>query len=593
MWARSMPIEGASRLLTKMGLVETALVYACEASQFEFALELCRKTGKSADEVHLKMAMELEDEGKFTEAEAEFLLANKPKEAILMHTHSRDWRSAVRIAEKYLPDAVNEVLLSQAGEALESRNYQEYEGLLIRAERPDLILQHYREYEMWNEAIRIAREYVPSALPDLQRQQARSNRASATTTVDSRELLHHASEYARNEEFRKATDCLLQINSGNADQPSVERALIRAAEICNQFLEGQDAMEVARELGPRLIELNQIAPAAQLYLAAEMPKEAVNVFIQTENWTKARRLAKEIDPEMVTYVETQQKNRLRMEGNVEQLADIDILGALELLADQGQWTRCIEKAKQHSSVVMHKFLARYAAELIRDKDCVSALGVYMNHGAPPLQQNFNIYNRIATECFGLRENDGINIWKDLRQFLFQLTQAIKTAESSDPKTLDHFDNLLLIAHFYATRAACREVQALHPIAHKISVALLRYTELIPVDKAFYEAGLDLRSVGRDSEAFVILNHYLDVCEAIEGTENLVDHLNLASTDFPSSVPIPEEMHLRNEPNIHEDIREWILAISMDQKVDQVIGYLCWPSYNRELKSCFFLGSTNR
>lgn len=568
MWARSMPIEGAARLLTKMALVETALAYACEASQFEFALELCRKTGKSADEVHLKMAMELEDEGKFSEAEAEFLLANKPKEAILMHTHSRDWRAAVRIAEKYLPDAVNEVLLSQAGEALESQNYQEYEALLIRAERPDLILQHYKEYEMWNEAIRIAREYVPTALPDIQRQQARSKRASATTT-DSRELLHHASEFARNEEFRKATDCLLQINAENADQSSVERALIRAAEICNQFLEGPDAIEVARELGPRLIELNQIAPAAQLYLAAEMPKEAVNVFIQTENWTKARRLAKEIDPDMVNYVETQQKNRLRMEGNVEQLADIDILGALELLADQGQWTRCIEKAKQHSTAVMHKFLARYAAELIRDNDCVGALGIYMNYGAPALQQNFNIYDRIATECFGLRESDGINIWKDLRQFLFQLTQAIKTTDIADPKTFDHFDNLLLIAHFYATRAACREVHALHPIAHKISVALLRYTELIPVDKAFYEAGLDLRSVGRDSEAFVILNHYLDVCEAIEGAENLVDHLNLASTDFPSSVPIPTELHLRNELKVHEDIREWILAISMDQKVDQV------------------------
>ncbi len=60
----------------------------------------------------------------FVEAEAEFLLASKPKEAILMYSHSRDWRSALRVAEKYLPEAVNEILISQAAESMESQNYQ-------------------------------------------------------------------------------------------------------------------------------------------------------------------------------------------------------------------------------------------------------------------------------------------------------------------------------------------------------------------------------------------------------------------------------------------------------------------------------------
>ena len=35
-------------------------------------------------EIHLKHAMYLEDEGKFPEAEAEFIKASKPKEAVLM-----------------------------------------------------------------------------------------------------------------------------------------------------------------------------------------------------------------------------------------------------------------------------------------------------------------------------------------------------------------------------------------------------------------------------------------------------------------------------------------------------------------------------
>lgn len=238
-----------------------------------------------------------------------------------MYTHSRDWRAALQVAERYLPNAVNDVLLSQAAAALETRNYSEYEALLTRAERTDIILQHYKEQERWSDAIRIAKEYAPSAVSDIQRMEAKANRTSGTSN-DSRQLLHDASEFARKEQFRKAVNCLMKIDKTNADAQMIEQALLRAAELCNQFLEGNDSVEVASELAPRLVTLNQIGLAVQLYLAAEMPQEAIDVFIQTENWSKARRLAKEIDPQLLSYVEEQQKVRLRSDGNIEQLADI-------------------------------------------------------------------------------------------------------------------------------------------------------------------------------------------------------------------------------------------------------------------------------
>lgn len=81
--------------------------------------------------------------------------------------------------------------------------------------------------------------------------------------------------------------------------------------------------------------------------------------------------------------------------------------------------------------------------------------------------------------------------------------------------------------------------------------------------------MDLRENGRVSEAFVFLNHYLDICEAIEEAEGqLVDHSDLVQTDFPSNIPLPSELYLRNEHQVHENIREWVLTVSMDQNVDQ-------------------------
>ncbi|XP_030372622.1 intraflagellar transport protein 172 homolog [Scaptodrosophila lebanonensis] len=578
MWAKSMPVESAVRLLTKLELLDTAVGFACDSGQFDFAMDLCRLAGKSTDEVHLKIAMSLEDEGKFDQAEEEFLKAHKPKEAILMYTHAGDWKSALNVAESHLPEAVSEVLIGQASAALETRNYKDYEALLLRAQRPDLIIDYYKKESLFEDALRIAEEHYPAAMNDLKRLQAHEQRRSDgssgnSRTDDSRAYLQKAAEFAKREDFRKAAECLMQIDESNAeDAPTVERALLRAAEICNQFLEGKDASEVAVALGPRLIQIKQVGPAAQLYLAADMPKEAVDVFINAEQWSKARRLAKEIDPELLTYVEQQQKMRLKNEGNLDLLADIDIISALDLLAEQGQWQRCLEKAQQLNASVLQKYVALYAAQLIRDGNCISALKLYLSYGAPPIEAHFNIYLRIALDCFALREEQAADdVWRQLRDFLYKLLQSLQASEHAQAAFIGNASRYLLIAHYYATRAACRPVPSLQPVAVRLSIALLRHTDVLPVDKGYYEAGMDLRQAGREPEAFVILNHYLDVCDAIEeGSGNLVDHSDLTATDFPSSVPLPEDIHLKNSTDLHEEVREWVLAVSMDQQVDQVL-----------------------
>lgn len=58
----------------------------CAYSAFEFAFDLAHTAMKEKmPELYLKHAMYLEDEGKFREAEQEFIRAGKPKEAVLMY----------------------------------------------------------------------------------------------------------------------------------------------------------------------------------------------------------------------------------------------------------------------------------------------------------------------------------------------------------------------------------------------------------------------------------------------------------------------------------------------------------------------------
>jgi len=80
-------------------------------------------------------------------------------------------------------------------------------------------------------------------------------------------------------------------------------------------------------------------------------------------------------------------------------------------------------------------------------------------------------------------------YSQLRNLLLGLTQQLE----QNPKEVGsasciEFQRYLLVAHYFAVRAACFGHHQLTSIAAKISVAMLRYTDIIPVDKAFFEAG---------------------------------------------------------------------------------------------------------
>ncbi len=116
----------------------------------------------------------------------------------------------------------------------------------------------------------------------------------------------------------------------------------------------------------------------------------------------------------------------------------------------------------------------------------------------------------------------------------------RSAEANSPAYED-FEEMLLIAHYYATRSAAKGVEQLvrktkkhcrkkrpvidfiikHSssaaavyfqisIAAKLSVSLLRHTELIPADKAFYEAGLACKvsPPTREEDALGLLPLYI-------------------------------------------------------------------------------------
>lgn len=80
----------------------------------------------------------------------------------------------------------------------------------------------------------------------------------------------------------------------------------------------------------------------------------------------------------------------------------------------------------------------------------------------------------------------------LRNMLASLNLAMSVTVDANSVTHHEIETLQLVAHYFSARVAFREVRALKNQATKISIALLRYSDVIPADRAFYEAGQDAR-----------------------------------------------------------------------------------------------------
>ncbi|XP_067026551.1 intraflagellar transport protein 172 homolog [Acropora muricata] len=311
LWAKSLGGDSAVKLLQKVGLLESAIDYAAENCAFEFAFDLSRTAMKSKlPDIHLKYAMFLEDEGKFSEAEKKIIKAGKSKEVVLMYVHNQDWDSAQRVAEENDPDSVTDVLVGQ-------------------------------EAAMWTDALRVVKEYLPDRLEQWQDEY---DRGYVQRGAES--LLNQGIEWEKKGEYNRSIEMYMKITpSMTTNHELVEDAMVKAVELAMKLVSDR-AYDVARVACARLVDIKCYEQAGELYLGVEMVKEAIDVYIQGELWPKAERCAAEMAPKYEQYVEETYVAFLKQKGQAEQLVDVDVIAGLDMMVQRGQLEKAIETVEQ-------------------------------------------------------------------------------------------------------------------------------------------------------------------------------------------------------------------------------------------------------
>ncbi|RHY72165.1 hypothetical protein DYB30_002007 [Aphanomyces astaci] len=610
-WAMSLGGEAGSKLLTRLGLIEPAIDYAIESGAFEHAFELARNCApKKVPEVHLKHALFLEDEERFKEAEEEFIKAVKPREAVDMYIHQQDWQNAMRVAETNDPASVSDVFIAQARLWVERKEFTRAEGFFINAGKPELALAAYTEALMWTDAMRLAKRHLPHKLSEVNMAHQRAIFSGGAKTKE--ELLEACEIWVSCQQYVQAIDAYLSITIEQLDNPTgLQEIWGLAVELASKHDRGR-YKSVVEEVASRLLSMSMFDAAADYFKSIDKMSEALDCYLRTNNWVAAQKMCEQHAPELLPRLERAQQasafgspsdskkedkagpsaagnsNSHREDDSKDAKGSSTIItdakesgalseakesgNALEVWMQRGEWDKVLTSAAKHGPKSLAKYLVVRCSRLVEHDDADAAVNTINQYGIPLEADALEMVQVVVKKSLGCvvavestpeHAAAVATIVKCLRKLIKELKAA------KDMGTVAKMEQFLLIAHYCSFKYAA-QAAGLPDIACKISMSLLRFIGTLPADKMFYLAGAACREKKWLSPAFVFFNRYLDLTEAIDdGTTNNLDNSDFLGTDIPSprDFNVPEDQYLPDD-SAREEIRDWVLTISMDQQVQE-------------------------
>lgn len=577
-WAISLGGDEGAVLLKKLGLLEHAIDYATESGAFAQAFELTRAGAKQKlPEVHLKYAMFLEDEGRFSEAEAEFIAANKPREAVDMYIHNQDWDAATRVAEQYDPASGSEVLVAQARAAIERKQFQSAESLFLKAKRPEMALKMFRDQRMWHDALRIAEDYLPGKVAEIQVDMASGGMGSGPLGGGgggSDAIIAKARKFEQNNDYARAIESYLSLgpqDTNNMD--TLQQAWGQAASLAMSYQKHR-MYDVIEQVSARLAEVGRHAAAGELHESIDDVQGAVRVYCQGHMYDRARQLAGN-NPTFNAYIQDQYNAYLIQNQAADEMAGLGgAMGqqAIDLYVQREDWVKVHEAAAKQGPEVSALYAARHAERAFKQGDYGLAASVLAEHGLVPTAQYFDLYRNIAIGVMGTAYNErSAEGEKALKDMMFRLVNILQGSSAIKKSDTEEFRKLYLASHYIAQAGAARAA-GLRELAAMQLTAVLRYVGIVPADRAFYEAGLAWKDAGRLNMSFVMLNRFLDLCDAMDEPDSnaaVIENSDFAETDIPFDFHIPQRPYVSED--MKEDIRNYVLELSMDQGMEQVLS----------------------
>ena len=582
--------DAGVKMLVKRGLAELAVDVAVERHEWSTAFSIGSAACKDEKVrfVHLQYAMALEDEGKFAKAEEEFIAARKPKEAIDMHCHQHDWAAAMRVCQAYELSAMGDIVDAQAKVAVEAKDWKGAEAVWAAHKKGEQIVRMYIEQRMWDDATRAAKVYAPRLLAQVQAEKtAHTAQTANADTLDY--CVSQAKVCVGKGQYSQAIDLYLSVTQDKCkDVELLEKLWTKAVDLAREQLKSRlhDALQLVTQ---RLLDMGSYEAAAQLRVDHQQYQQAVDALVAGQLWDKAKQVAQTHAPQLLPSITQSQSSLLLTNHNLSSLAEVSPALAIDAYANSGEWGKVYELATKQGPEVVDKYCSLHAASLVKQGKQWSAVKLFLERGCPLLPANFPLYKRMTQDILakaGEVEGSGgerhsadaaytphaFAVLSDLRELLYGLMRELHAIDPTGAPATADLRRLLLVTHLAHLRFVCNQ-QDLPALLARQSVALLRYTQLLPVDKCFFDAGTATRSGTHQlNMAFVFFNRFVDLTDLMADPEQGdIDHADFLITDIPSPFDTPLPGMQWYEDGVREEVREWVLEKAMSSEVGQQVS----------------------
>ena len=505
-WALSIGGAAGVLKLQHLKLVEQVLFYCCENGLGDLAqliFQNCKTLSKNAlKEGHMKFAIFMETQNKFSEAEEHYLQAEQPREAVEMYVHNKMWSDAQRLATRY-------------------------------------------------------------NITDIPIQPTSSNKQTVSRNVGGYgNGLNAAIQAEQNGQYDNAIDMYLALTAtdcGGEDQ--LDQVLERAVKLCLTYRQTR-LQDVVNQVAQVLLESKRHASLGKILENIEAFPDAFEIYKAGGMWEDAARLSGYLEPEEQREFQAEYQRYLQQQGKTGDLMGLgQVDAALAVYAQNGEWDTCLNLAQKEGDQYLEKYTMMYAQTLVNQQKYDEAVSILAKYQPSSSSTNIPAYIALCqSTVYAVPTYDVIQpSFFALRQMLFKI---LRNSQNTAPGFLQ-LQNFTRAVHLLCQQASCTKY-GLHDQALRASIALVRYCNVIPADFVFYKAGDILEKSGVEDQAIVFYNTFVDVYDVITSGDisnsGNIDHQAFEATD------VPREMCLRQKSSVSDDVassvRQWVLEKTM-------------------------------
>lgn len=526
-WVANSSKDQAIKMLLSMNLGEAAIDILCDSKEFEAAFKLAEQYERyKIPDVHLKYAMELEDEKNFLLAEEHYIKAHQVQEAIQMYEHINDYQSALRIARQHDPQSVISIYMNQGKYFLDRKEYTKAEICFVSAKQPEYMVRIYQQEKNLQDAIKFASKHAPHLVDDLNKQKIFEIPKDKKMTGP--EMIENARLYEDSKEFIRAIDTYLDISEEHFDDlDKLEELWNRAVYLAMEHDKNR-ASEVIISVAMKLRKVQKYADAAVLFENVGNVEDAVSCYATCKKWENATKIVQSLrngdqKAKLTAMIERSMKLDLESNNDPEEiLKKFKDEKGLEMLIEKLEYEKCMRYAQEMSPEIFNKYLIQIVKRFLGDKNLSGAVEFLEKYNTPIYKRNMDLYKELALEILA---EENLAELKALKGMLSCLNNQLPNYEefASDYKFLSRLHKIAYYQYIKYTIKPKKE--QFKETYYRVCLAVLAFCDIIKIDVALLDAGNICREQGYKSNAFIILNRYLDFYDIIDDPSTKLEEEN--------------------------------------------------------------------